>query len=172
MDIVSNGCENIFLQGILDEEVYMACPPGYKKVEDSNIVCKLNKSIYRLKQSPRAWYGKLSSYLISCNFKVSNADHSLFSKRTCDFTIIVLVYIDDIIITGNSMVEIKRVKSRLKEKFDIKDLGVLKYFLGIEAAYSPKGIFLSQRKYTLDLLKETGKLGCKPASTPIENKKK
>jgi Reverse transcriptase (RNA-dependent DNA polymerase) len=105
--------KNIFLQGILDEEVYMACPLGYKKVEDSNIMCKLNKSIYGLKQSSRAWYGKLSSYLISCNFKVSNVDHSLFSKRTCNFTIIVLVYVDDIIITGNSMVEIKRVKSQL-----------------------------------------------------------
>jgi Reverse transcriptase (RNA-dependent DNA polymerase) len=148
----------------------MACHPGYKKVEDSNFVCKLNKSLYGLKQCSHAWYGKLRFYLISYNFKVNNADHSLFSKRTCDFTIIVLVYVDDIIITDNSMVEIKRVKSQLKENSDIKNLGVLKYFLEIEVAHSPKGLFISQIKYILDLLKKTDKLGCKPVSIPIDNK--
>jgi Reverse transcriptase (RNA-dependent DNA polymerase) len=66
--------------------------------------------------------------------------------------------------------EIRNVKRKLNERFDIKDLGILKYFLGIEITYSPKGIFISQRKYILDLLKETGKLGCKPASTPIDSK--
>jgi Reverse transcriptase (RNA-dependent DNA polymerase) len=143
-----------------------------KKVNDSNLVCKLNKSIYGLKQSSLIWYEKLSSYLISCDFKISSANHSLFSKKSTDFTIIVLVYVDDIIITGNSLDEIKRVKLQLKENFDIKDLGLLKYFLGIEITRSPKGLFISQRKYTLYLLKETGKLACKPISTPIEGRYK
>ena len=80
------------------------------------------------------------------------------------------MYIDDIIITGNNFEQIQNIKKQLKEKFDIKDLGYLKYFLGIEVANSDKGLFICQRKYTLDLLKETGKLGCKPASTPIDNK--
>jgi Reverse transcriptase (RNA-dependent DNA polymerase) len=164
--------KNVFLQGTLEDEVYMSLPPGHAQEGNANLVCKLKKSIYGLKQSPRAWYGKLSSYLLSCNFKISNADHSLFSKIHNGITIIVLVYVDDIIITGNDVTEIKRVKARLREKFDIKDLGLLKYFLGIEIAHSPKGIFISQRKYTLDLLKETGKLGCKPTSTPIDSKVK
>ena len=125
-----------------------------------------------MKQSPRAWYGKLSSYLISCNFKVSNADHSLFTKCDGTNTTLVLVYVDDIIVTGNNFEHIQKIKKQLKENFDIKDLGYLKYFLGIEVAFSNKGLFISQRKYTLDLLKETGKLGCKPASTPIDNKSK
>jgi Reverse transcriptase (RNA-dependent DNA polymerase) len=160
--------KNAFLQGTLDEEVYMTLPPGYKKEGNANTVCKLNKSIYGLKQSPRAWYGKLSSYLISCD--VSSADHSLFSKIDNNCIIIILVYVDDIIITGNNLEEIKRVKEKLKQNFDIKDLGLLKYFLGIEIAHSPKGLFISQRKYTLDLLKETGKLASKPTSTPMEGR--
>ena len=82
------------------------------------------------------------------------------------------MYVDDLIITGNNLEEIRKIKFQLKEKFDIKDLGYLKYFLGIEVAFSDKGLFISQRKYTLDLLKETGKLGCKPISTPIDTKYK
>jgi Reverse transcriptase (RNA-dependent DNA polymerase) len=82
------------------------------------------------------------------------------------------VYVDDIIITGNSLEEIKRVKIQLKKIFDIKDLSILKYFLGIKIAHSSKELFISQRKYTLDLLKEIEKLGCKPASTPVDSKYK
>ena len=162
--------KNAFLQGTLEEEVYMSLPPGHKLENNSNLVCRLNKAIYGLKQSPRAWYGKLSSYLNSCNFKISSADHSLFTKISGENTTLVLVYVDDIIVTGNNINEIKKIKSLLKEKFDIKDLGFLKYFLGIEVAYSKQGLFISQRKYVLDLLEETGKLGCKPANTPIDSK--
>jgi Reverse transcriptase (RNA-dependent DNA polymerase) len=160
--------KNAFLQGTLEEEVYMTLPPGHKRENMSNFVCRLNKSIYGLKQSPRAWYEKLSHFLLSCNFKTSWADTSLFTKHNEHGITVVLVYVDDIIITGNSQLEINSIKNSLKQKFDIKDLGKLKYFLGIEIAHSSKGLFISQRKYVLDLLKETGKLGCKPASTPID----
>ena len=162
--------KNAFLQGTLEEEVYMTLPPGHIKENDTNIVCRLNKSIYGLKQSSRAWYGKLSHFLIYCGFKVSQSDTSLFSKHENNDTTIILVYVDDIIITGNNYEKINEVKKYLKEKFEIKDLGRLKYFLGIEITHSTKGLFISQRKYTLDLLKETGKLGSKPASTPIDSK--
>jgi Reverse transcriptase (RNA-dependent DNA polymerase) len=94
----------------------------------------------------------------------------MFIKHNQNFTIIILVYVDDIIFTGNNNKEIEIVKQYLKNEFDIKDLGKLSYFLGIEIAYSTKGLFLSQRKYVLDLLKETEKLGAKPANTPMENK--
>jgi Reverse transcriptase (RNA-dependent DNA polymerase) len=92
----------------------------------------------------------------------------MFIKNFQKITIIVLVYVDDIIIIENNNEEIKKVKKYLKREFDIKDLGQLSYFLGIEIATSSKGIFLSQRKYILDLLKEIGKLGVKPAGTPME----
>ena len=160
--------KNAFLQGALEEKVYMTLPPGHQKENNSNLVCRLKKSIYGLKQSPRSWYGKLSKFLISCNFKISGGDSSLFTKQDQNGITIVLVYVDDLIITVSDQVEIENIKNNLKQKFDIKDLGNLKYFLGIEIAHSSKGLFLSQRKYTLDLLKETGKLGCKPAQTPID----
>jgi Reverse transcriptase (RNA-dependent DNA polymerase) len=163
---------NAFLQGTLEEEVYMDLPPGHDRERDSNLACKLIKSIYGLKQSPRAWYEKLSSFLISCNFKISNSDHSLFININNSHITIILVYVDDIIVTGNNENNIELIKGKLKNKFDIKDLGFLKYFLGIEIAHSHGNLFLSQRKYVLDLLKETGKIGCKPSSTPIDSKNK
>ena len=122
-----------------------------------------------MKQSPRAWYGKVSHFLINYGFKVSHSDNSLFTKHKGNETIVVLVYVDDIIVTGNNQSKIDEVKRALREKFEIKDFGRLKYFLGIEIAHSIKGLFISQRKYTLDLLKETGKLGAKPVSTPIDS---
>jgi Reverse transcriptase (RNA-dependent DNA polymerase) len=118
--------KNTFLQGTLEEEIYMSLPPGYTQENNSNLVCKLNKSIYGLKQFPRAWYDKLSSHLLSYNFKMSNADHSLFIKRGTSFMIVVLIYVDDIIIAGDNLEKIKRVKMQLKEKFDIKDLRLFK----------------------------------------------
>jgi Reverse transcriptase (RNA-dependent DNA polymerase) len=101
---------NTFLQGTLNEEVYMTLPPGHEKEGDDTIVCKLHKLIYGLKQSPRAWYEKLSSYITSCNFQISSADHSLFSKRGNNYIIIILLYVDDIIITSDNLEEIRKVE--------------------------------------------------------------
>jgi Reverse transcriptase (RNA-dependent DNA polymerase)/Integrase core domain len=112
--------KNAFLQGTLEEEVYMNLPPGHKMENLSNIVCRLKKSIYGLKQSPRAWYSKLSHFLLSCNFKVSNADNSLFTKILNNNIIVVLVYVDDIIITGNSQREINNVKHELKKNLTLR----------------------------------------------------
>ncbi|XP_019098309.1 PREDICTED: uncharacterized protein LOC109131599, partial [Camelina sativa] len=116
----------------------------------------------------RAWYHKLSSTLRTHGFKRSEADHTLFTLRTKNGRVVVLVYVDDIIITGDDRDGISTTKALFHSTFDIKDLGELKYFLGIEISRSPEGLFLSQRKYALDLLRETGKLGAKPAPTPLE----
>jgi Reverse transcriptase (RNA-dependent DNA polymerase) len=106
--------KNVFLQGTLEEEVYMTLPPGHKKEGISNLICRLNKSIYELKQYSRAWYDKLSHFLISCNFKVSGSNSSLFIKNNINEITIVLVYVDDIIITGDNQIEINYVKKDLK----------------------------------------------------------
>ena len=104
-----------------------------------------------------------------CGYKQSNGDHTLFIKHTAKGGMTVLiVYVDDILITGNDEEEIKDISEGLARQFDIKALGTLKYFLGIEVAHSKEGIFISQYKYILDLLEETGTLDCKPASTPID----
>ena len=105
-------------------------------------------------------------------YKQCNGDHTMFYRHSERRITILAVYVDDIIITGDDEVEISRLKRNLSKEFEVKDLGQLKYFLGIEIARSTKGIVLSQRKYVLDLLSDTGMLGCRAASTPIDQNHK
>ncbi|KAM1157917.1 hypothetical protein ACFX11_028809 [Malus domestica] len=116
--------------------------------------CKLHKVIYGLKQSSQAWYAKLSSVLEGIRFKKSNVDSSLFVKDSSAGKLVALIYVDDLIVTCDNLTEIQRLKGILHGKFAIKDLGTLKYFIGIEIASSSKGLLLNQRKYILDLLQE------------------
>ncbi|PRQ53440.1 putative RNA-directed DNA polymerase [Rosa chinensis] len=162
--------KNAFLHGDLEEEVYMRLPPGHSQSHDPDIVCKLHKAIYGLKQSPRAWYAKLSSVLEEVGFHRSNADSSLFIRIGSTSKLLVLIYVDDLIITGDNAEEIELLKQSLRNRFAIKDLGILKYFLGIEMATSHKGLFLNQRKYVLDLLQDADMKDCKPARTPLDSK--
>ena len=102
-------------------------------------------------------------------YKQSQGDHTLFIKHSVAGGVTaLLVYVDDIIVTGNDEREKHDVKQRLAKEFEIKELGKLKYFLGIEVAYSTQGIFISQQKYVTDLLAKTGKIGCKLVSTPMD----
>ncbi|GAU31769.1 hypothetical protein TSUD_22150 [Trifolium subterraneum] len=158
---------NAFLHGELQEDVYMAIPEGVTTLKQ-NQVCKLQKSLYGLKQASRKWYEKLTSLLISEGYSQSTADYSLFTIHNASHFTALLIYVDDIILAGTDLNEITRIKEILDTHFKIKDLGVLKYFLGLEVAQSREGIAISQRKYCLDLLKDYGLLGSKPASTPLD----
>ena len=158
---------NAFLHGDLEEEVYMDVPPSYE-CKDSATVCKLDKSIYGLKQASRQWNAKLIAALLNMDFKQSKSDYSLFIKQTANSFIALLVYVDDVILASNDMTEIKQVKDSLHRQFTIKDLGELQYFLGLEVARTSNGICLNQRKYAVDLLREEQFLHCKPVSTPID----
>lgn len=93
---------------------------------------------------------------------------TMFVNRKVLSIVILVIYVDDIVVTGNDGDEIVNLKAYMQSEFEVKDLGALRYFLGIEVARSKQGIAISQRNYTLDLLKETGKLGAKPVDTPIE----
>ncbi|CAN0874904.1 Retrovirus-related Pol polyprotein from transposon RE1, partial [Linum grandiflorum] len=147
-------------------------PPGLPISEDGK-VCRLRKALYGLKQSPRAWFERFTQVVKKGGYYQCQTDHTLFVKHGISGKMAVLiVYVDDIIITGNDEEGINLLKDALAAEFDLKDLGPLKYFLGIEVARSSKGIVLSQRKYILDLLTETGMLGCKPIDTPMEPNKK
>ncbi|GKC25934.1 ribonuclease H-like domain-containing protein [Tanacetum coccineum] len=152
---------NAFLYGDLDEDIYMTIPKGFASKDNKNKVCKLVKSLYGLKQTPRKWNEKLVTILKENDFLQSANDHSLFTKSKNNKFIALLVYVDDIVVIGNCVDEIDKFKIFLKSKLKIKDLGHLKYFLGIE-------VIKTDRKYCLELLKEYGLLGCKPVSTPIE----
>ncbi|BFG20722.1 hypothetical protein CerSpe_069960 [Prunus speciosa] len=164
--------KNAFLHGELQEEVYMEPPPGTSMALGPNTVCKLRKSLYGLKQSPRAWFGKFTDSMKRFGYTQSHSDHTLFLKRRGDKLTALIIYVDDMVVTGNDNEEMKNLQKLLASKFEMKELGELQYFLGIEVARSTHGIFLSQRKYVLDLLTETGMLDCKPADTPIEQNHK
>ena len=159
--------KNAFLHGGLDEEIYMDVPIGYIEMS-SKMVCKLQRTLYGLKQSPRAWFGRFSLAMRKYGFQQSNCDHTLFLKRWQGKVTTLIVYVDDMIITGNDTKEVAKLQKQLAAKFEMKSLGGLKYFLGIEVAQSKQGIFLSQWKYTLDLLSEVGLLDCKPIDVLIQ----
>ena len=161
--------KNVFLHGELEEEIYMRIPHGYSHIQHANHVCKLRKTLYGLKQSSRAWFGKFSLTMTRFGYAQSNGNHSLFYKHAQERKITILViYVDDIIITGSDMEERIRLEQTLMNEFAITKVGRMKYFLGIEVAYSKNGIILSQQKYILDLLTDTGFINCQPAETPIE----
>lgn len=128
---------NAFLHGDLQEDVYMKLPPGFM-TEHKGMVCKLRKSLYGLRQAPRCWFAKLSTALKNYGFRQSCSDYSLFTLWTTTVHLVVLVYVDDLIVSGNDSEAILRFKLYLHICFHMKDLGRLKYFLGVEVARSPK----------------------------------
>lgn len=105
------------------------------------LVCRFKKSIYGLKQSPRNWFSKLTTNLIQINFLQSKADYSLFTKTVDDTITVCLIYVDDLLICCNSVVQIQQLKAMLSSHFNMKDLGTLRYYLGIEIDRNPSGIF-------------------------------
>ncbi|RVW32180.1 Retrovirus-related Pol polyprotein from transposon RE2 [Vitis vinifera] len=144
--------KNAFLHGDLAEEVYMEQPPGFVAQGESGLVCRLRRSLYGLKQSPRAWFSRFSSVVQEFGMFRSTADHSVFYHHNSSGQCIYLVvYVDDIVITGSDQNGIQKLKQHLFTHFQTKDLGKLKYFLGIEIAQSSSGVVLSQRKYALDI---------------------
>ncbi|VVA41526.1 PREDICTED: Retrovirus-related Pol poly from transposon, partial [Prunus dulcis] len=158
---------NAFLHGDLHEEIYMSPPPGLQR-QGENLVCRLNKSLYGLKQASRQWFAKFSTAIQTAEYVQSKADYSLFTCRNGKSFTALLIYVDDILITSNDLKAISTLKKFLHSRFRIKDLGDLKYFLGIEVSRSKRGISISQRKYTLEFLKDGGILGAKPVNFPME----
>ncbi|KAM1895745.1 hypothetical protein ACFX13_044458 [Malus domestica] len=152
----------------LTEEIYMDLPPGCNDPDThKQKVCRLRKSLYGLKQYPRAWFGKFTKSMRAFGYRQSNWDNTLFLKRQNGKVTALIVYVDDMVVTSNDLVEQAALKNYLSTEFEMKDLSSLKYFLGIEVSRCKSGIFLSQRKYVLNLLEETGMTACKPVSTPL-----
>jgi hypothetical protein len=160
--------KNAFLHDDLQEEAYMKIPPRFANEHTIEKVCRLKNSLYDLKQSPRAWFDRFRRVVCDMGYSQCKDDHTVFFKHKGLSIIVLVVYVDDIVISGDYVEEIKCLKEKLGKAFEIKDLGYLRYFLGIKIARSSKGIILSQRKYVLDLLIENGMLGCHPCSSPID----
>ncbi|KAL6326828.1 hypothetical protein AAG906_011005 [Vitis piasezkii] len=163
------GCRWVYALRLVPDGLYMEQPPGFVAQGESGLVCRLRRSLYGLKQSPRAWFSRFSSVVQEFGMLRSTADHSVFyHHNSLGQCIYLVVYVDDIVITGSDQDGIQKLKQHLFTHFQTKDLGKLKYFLGIEIAQSSFGVVLSQRKYALDILEETGMLDCKPVDTPMD----
>jgi hypothetical protein len=160
--------KNAFLHGTLTETVYCCQPMGFADPAHPDLVCHLCKSLYRLKQAPRAWYNRFASYLTTLGFIEAKSDTSLFIFRRGSNMVYLLLYVDDIILTASSTELLRRTISALQREFAIKDLGPLHHFLGITVERRPDGLFLHQCTYTLDILKRAVMADCKPCTTPID----
>lgn len=148
----TSGLYNAFLNGILNETVYMSQHPGFKNPSFPDHVCNLHKAIYGLKQPPQAWNDQLKLFLLECGFHNSRLDTSLFYLQKGSQMVILLIYVDDLIVTGNDLSLITRLISVMNQKFTLKDLGPLDYFVGIQITHLPTGIHLHQSKYISNLL--------------------
>lgn len=123
----------------------------------------MRKALYDLRQASRQWHHKLAVLLVSIGFKHSKANNSLYSKTSEESITLVLIYVDDILISGNNLTTINEIKAELSSHFSMKDMGPVSYFLGLEIDRSEAGFFISQKKYVLDLLKEFGNDEFNPA---------
>ncbi|KAA3474375.1 hypothetical protein EPI10_024670 [Gossypium australe] len=161
---------NSFLNGDLADEVFMQQPPGYVQCGSNGkpLVCRLKKALYGLRQVPRAWFDKLKCFLLSIGFVISKSDASLFVRITTNSTLYVLVYVDDIIITGSMPNCINSFVQQLNDEFSLKDMGDLYYFLRIEVTRSFTGcLHFCQRKYIRDLLDRSSMSHAKSVHTPM-----
>eukprot|EP00253_Pinus_taeda_P019102 PITA_19102 len=154
-----------FLHGDLYEEIYMDQRHGF--IQDSSLVCRLKKSLYGLKQSPRAWYAKMDSFLLSQNFERCKSDPNVYMLRAHDSLVILVLYVDDLLITSSSASAIATVKRALYDRFLMTDMGPLHFFLGLEISQDATGIKFSQAKYARDLLERFHMTDYKPSSTPF-----
>eukprot|EP00253_Pinus_taeda_P019127 PITA_19127 len=160
--------KSTFLHGDLHEEIYMEQPIGFIQI-DSNLVCQLKKSLYGLKQASRAWYAKMDSFLLESGFSRCHSYNTVYTKKVGKSLIILVLYVYDLILTSHDPNLINHVKSSLKKKFEMTDLGHLHYFLGLQVLQSKEGISLSQYKYACDLLRHFHMEDCKPAPSTFQS---
>lgn len=155
-----------FLHGYLEEEVFMKQPKGFEDNNFPSHVCRLHKSLYRLKQVSRAWFRRLSHSLLELGFTGLYVDTYLFYFHQSTVTIHILIYVDDILVVSNSSNAVAALLQQLSQDFAIKNLGTLSYFLGIQVSQTSYSLHLHQGKCILDLLHDTKMMGAKPVSTP------
>jgi hypothetical protein len=161
-----------FLNDEVEQEVYIEQLKGFVIHDKRSHVCKLKKAMYGLKQASRAWYGRIDSFLQSLGFSKSIANPNLYIKIVQNHPVILVLYVDDMFLTGEENL-IAQTKRELFAEFEMKDLGLMHYFLGLEIWQKPGEIFLSQGKYVVDILSRFGMMDCKSMATPmISNLKK
>lgn len=160
--------KSAFLNGKLEEEIYVEQPLGFVTQGEEEKVYRLQKALYGLKQAPRAWYSNIDGYFTGNGFNKSKNEPTLYvkCKGTSDILIVAL-YVDDLIFTGSSEKMVEDFKNEMMKKYEMSDMGLLHYFLGIEIYQEKDGVFICQTKYAENILKKFGMFGCKPMTTPL-----
>ena len=160
--------KSAFLNGFLEEEVYIEQPTGYEVKGHENKVLKLNKALYGLKQAPRAWNTRIDKYFQENNFMKCPHEHALYTKMENGDILLVCLYVDDLIFTGTNPRMFEEFKKAMAREFEMTDMGLMSYYLGIEVKQNKNGIFISQEGYAKEVLKRFNMANCKPISTPVE----
>ena len=157
-----------FLNGELEEEIYMEQPEGFIVPGQENKVCRLVKSLYGLKQAPKQWHAKFDKVMLSNGFKINECDKCVYIKNTPNHEVIVCLYVDDMLIISKNIIDINATKRMLSKSFDMKDLGVADFILGIKIYRTPQGLALSQSHYIDKVLDKFKYLNFKGVKTPMD----
>jgi hypothetical protein len=157
--------KSAFLNGFLEEDVYVKQPPGFESAEFSHKVYRLQNALYGLKHAPRAWYGRLRGFLFSKGFEMGKVDKTLFLLRQGDDIVIFQVYMDDIVFGGSSHSLVVRFAEDKSNEFEMSMMGELQFFLGLQIKQAKEATFVHQAKYTKDILKKFKMDDSKPLST-------
>ena len=142
-----------FLNGIIEEEVYIEQPEGFEIFSSESHVCRLKRELYGLKQASRAWYTQIDNYFTGLGFTKSEVDANLYQNVVEGKLLIIVIYVDDLILTGDEHL-IHSCKANLAKEFEMKDLGLLHYFLGLEIWQRERELFVSQGKYAWEILEK------------------
>ncbi|KAD3337417.1 hypothetical protein E3N88_32937 [Mikania micrantha] len=160
--------KSAFLNGELKEVVYVSQPDGFVKKGQEGKVYHLSKALYGLRQAPRAWNLKMDCTLRSLGYKRCPQEHSVYMKKDGTNLLLVGVYVDDLVVTGSNMSIIVEFKRQMMRQFEMSDLGLLNYYLGIEVQQGDSGIVVKQERYARRILREFGMGECNPAKCPME----
>lgn len=163
--------KSTFLNGELNKDVYVDQRQGYEEGNEHKVY-KLKKALYGRKQVPRAWYSRIDTYLLKNGFKRRENEHTLYIKSNGNDILILCLYVDDLIYTSSSDLLVEEFSKAMMTEFEMTDLGLLKYFLGIEVTQMNDGIFISQERYFSNMIHKRKMGNCKPMSTPMNTTEK
>ncbi|XP_074379364.1 retrovirus-related Pol polyprotein from transposon TNT 1-94 isoform X2 [Apium graveolens] len=164
--------KSAFLNGVLEEEIFVEQPEGFVCKGQEDKVYRLIKALYGCRQAPRTWYSRIDTHLLSLGFVKSLSEATLYVKKS-DFEILVVsLYVDDLLVTGSNLKQIDNFKEEMKAAFEMTDLGKMTFFLGMEVQQNTNEIFICQKKYAKEILKKFNMDECKPTTTPMNNKEK
>ncbi|CAJ2627755.1 unnamed protein product [Trifolium pratense] len=164
--------KSAFLNGYLEEEIFVEQPEGFIVQGQEEKVYKLNKALYGLKQAPRSWYSRIDAHLVNLGFEKSPSEFTLYVKKVDNGILVVSLYVDDLFVTGSHRELIDKFKERMKDAFEMTDLGNMSFFLGMQVQQRQNEIFVCQQKYAKEVLKKFNMEDCKPVATPMNQKEK